>query len=213
VKPTLACPSCGSPQPAHNPGLVSFVCEYCHGIFYRDEESVLAAGHRSLLTEGFSRLYRGAVGQFHQKRFRVLGRIRYGHPRGFWDEWFLEMEDGSEVWLSEDQHELCEQRQVDFDPTPSNPQREFENYLVGSTIAFRDRSFRVQEVGHAECLGLEGALPKKLELGETYPYVDATSLDGLYSLGLEFDDEKPTAFHGRWVRWNELQLDDEGLEW
>lgn len=208
MRATHDCPSCGAPQPADNPGLVSFACPFCQSVFYVDEQKALAAGKKSLLTEGFSRLYRGAGGSFHEKRFLVRGRVRYRFTRGFWDEWYLEREDGSWIWLTEDQHAFCEQQEVELDPQLTS-----KRLAPGDRFAQRDQHFVVQEVGAAICIGLEGALPKKIELGETYTYVDATSLDGLYSLGLEYDAKTPTAFLGRWLRYNELTLDDEGADW
>ena len=202
------CPSCGGPWPTHNPGIVVVVCEYCGGVFYLDEEKVRAAGRRSVLAEGFSRLYRGATGSYHRKRFRVLGRVRYGHDRGFWDEWFLELDDGEIAWLTEDQHQLAVQRAVELADL-----RPFEHYRPGVRLLAHDTEMMVQEVGHAHCLGLEGALPRDIELDETYPYADATSLDGRYSLGLEFDGEPPSVYLGRWLSHRELALDDEGDAW
>lgn len=208
MRQTHSCPSCGAPQPADNPGLVSFVCDFCSSVFYVDADKVKAAGKKSLLTEGFSRLFRGATGSYHKKRFRVLGRARYSFKRGFWDEWFLEMEDGSTAWLTEDQHEFCEQSPVEYDQRLAGVR-----FAPGAHFIMQDRQFVVQEAGETRCIGLEGALPKMIQLDEVYHYADATSLDGLYSLGLEFDGDPPSAFLGRWLSFNELQLDDEGVDW
>ncbi len=205
---TIACPSCGASRTLHNPGLAMFVCEYCSSAVYWDDEKVRAAGQTAVLSEGCSRLYRGAVGSFHSKRFRVLGRVRYGFADGFLDEWFLELDDGSTCWMSEDQHQLAVQRRIELEAL-----RAFEHYAVGMEIAARDSRFMVQEIGHLTCLGLEGELPKAIEVGETYPYVDATSLEGRYALGIEFDDDPPSVFLGRWLGNSEVKLDDEGEVW
>ncbi|MEM6796297.1 MAG: DUF4178 domain-containing protein [Acidobacteriota bacterium] len=205
---SISCPSCGAPRSLHNPGIVMFACEFCSSVVYWDEDKVTAAGNNSLLTEGFSRLYRDATGSFHQKRFRVLGRIRYSFGEGLWDEWFLETSDGSSLWLTEDQHELAEQREIEFPGIAA-----FDQHYIGQKMYLRESEFAIQEMGNAECVGLEGELPKNVTLGETYPYLDATSLDGRYSLGLEFDAETPTAFLGRWLKYSEIKLDDEGDSW
>ncbi|MEO1366969.1 MAG: DUF4178 domain-containing protein [Acidobacteriota bacterium] len=208
MRKTHSCPSCGAPQPADNPGLVSFACGFCGTVFYLDEEKVQSVGKKSLLTEGFSRLYNGATGSFHQKRFRVIGRVRYAFTRGFWDEWFLELDDGSNVWITEDQHELCEQRAIEW-----NQQLAGAHFERGAYFTLDDRHYAVQESGQARCIGLEGALPKMIQVNEIYRYANATSLDGYYSLGVEFDDDPPSVYLGRWLRYNELKLDDEGMDW
>lgn len=205
---TIACPSCGAGRTLHNPGLAMFVCEYCSSAVYWDDDAVRAAGGRALLSEGCSRLYRGALGSYHKKRFQVLGRVRYSFGDGFWDEWFLELDDGSDCWMTEDQHQLAVQRPIELTVSGS-----LEQYRVGGELRARDSVFVIQEVGQALCVGIEGALPKAIEVGETYSYVDATSLEGRYSLGIELDDDPPTVFLGRWLKHKELVLDDDGSDW
>lgn len=208
---TLACPSCGATHEVRNPGVMMVVCEYCATAVYWDESRIEAAGKQSVLPDGTSRLYRGAAGALHQKRFLVTGRVRYSFGRGFWDEWYLEMADGAAQWLTEDNHELAAQRAVSF----NNPQP-FSHYRPGTRVRLRETDFVVQEVGHAECLGIEGELPRQIVTGERYPYVDASSPDGRYTLGLEFDEgenQPPSAFVGKWLKFSELRLDDEGDDW
>ena len=107
MKPTeIFCPSCGARHDIYNPGVITVVCDYCGTAVYWDEEKIETAGKQSILPEGFSRLYRGATGTLSQQRFFVLGRVRYSFGKGFWDEWYLEFNDGTLGWLIEDNHEL-----------------------------------------------------------------------------------------------------------
>lgn len=207
--PSLNCPSCGASHSLANPGIVMFLCDYCGTAVYWDQEKIEAAGKQSVVPEGFSRLYRGAVGTIRQKRCVVLGRVRYSFGRGFWDEWYLERAGNTMIWLTEDNHELCWQSRIELE----GGALPFEMYAPGVTIQARDMKFVVREVGNAECIGIEGELPKHVTAGESYPYVDAGSLDGRYVLGIEYDDDKPAVFFGRWLKWSELKLDDEGVEW
>lgn len=218
---SVNCPSCGAPKQLLHPGIVMFTCEHCGTPVYWDEDAVLAAGERSVLDEGFTRLYRGATGSFRGKRFRVLGRVRYlygqgGVARGFWDEWFLRTRNGEDLWLTEDDHELSLQKATEYPD-----RRPVGDYGAGVSVFHDGREFVVEEVGVAECFGLEGELPEVWEIGETYPYVDLASPDGKYTLGLEFDQgegdesegEPPTAFEGKWLKHAALELDDEGTAW
>ena len=208
AQPSISCPSCGAAHDVVNPGIVMFVCTYCGNAVSWDEEKIQAAGTQAVLPEGFTRLYRGATGSLKDRRFEVLGRVRYSFGRGFWDEWYLELQDGRTVWLTEDNHELAMQGQInDVQVAP------FDQYQPGTSLLVRDQLFWVQETGNAECIGLEGDLPKLLTAGETYPYVDASSPDGRFTLGIEYDDEVPTVFWGRWLKHSALRLDDEGLDW
>ena len=185
------------------------VCAYCENAVIWDEEAIRSAGKQATLPEGFSRLYRGATGKLLDKRFHVLGRVRYSFGSGFWDEWYLELHDASTAWLSDDNHELALQSPLE---APVEP---FERYQPGRGLRLNlsQGSFVVQETGQASCLGVEGELPFVIQAGESYAYVDASSPDGRLSLGIEYDAETPSVFLGRWLRHASLELDDEGSEW
>lgn len=205
---TVACPSCAAPHDLRNPGILRFACPYCGSVVAWDEERVRLAGRQSVLSEGFTRLYTGAAGSLHRQRFVVLGRARYRFDRGAWDEWYLETEDGAIRWLTEDNHELALETETEGETVPPRA-----NLRPGARLRLHSTPFVIEEVGEAECVGLEGDLPREVDVGERYPYADGSSPDGRYSLGIEYDDDPPTVFVGRWLKRNELQLDDEGADW
>lgn len=204
----VTCPSCGASHDIKNPGIMMYTCEFCGNAIALDDERVSLAGKQSVLPEGFSRLYRGATGSLMKKRFEVMGRVRYSFGRGFWDEWYLEFDDGTTGWLSEDNQELCLEEEAKNAVVAL-----FESYHLSSRIKIGDREFVVEETGMAECLGAEGDLPFAILPGEKFPYVDASSPDGRDSLGIEYDDAKPTVYIGHWLRYASLQMDDEGEDW
>ena len=204
----IKCPSCGAEHDVSNPGIVTIVCEYCGTAVYWDEEKIKDAGKQSILPEGFSRLYRGATGRLYKKRFLVLGRARYSFGRGFWDEWFLEFDNGTIGWLSEDNHEFSLEKRAASKKLPG-----FSKLSPGQRFTARKMQFVIEEVGRAECLGVEGDLPKFVQSGEKYAFADASTPDGQYTLTIEYDEKPPTIFFGRWVKHSALTLDDEGLDW
>lgn len=204
----IKCPSCGAGKDIYNPGIVSTVCEYCGTAIYWDDKDVMSAGVQAILPEGFSRLYRGATGSLQKKRFVVVGRVRYSFGKGFWDEWFLDFEDGTIGWLTEDNHEYSLQRISESRDIPS-----IENLSPGQKLMVGGVDFQVHENGEAECIGVEGDLAKKIQSKEKYHFVDASSPDGKYVLGIEYDNNPPTIFLGKWLKYSDLKLDDEGLDW
>ena len=206
---SISCPSCGAHHGLFNPGVVTIACEYCGNAIYWDEEKVALAGEQSILPEGFSRLYRGGTGKIAGKGgFVVLGRIRYSFGKGFWDEWFLEFDDGSTGWLTEDNHEFALETKASAGKLPP-----ISALRPGLRITVRKIPFVVEEVGEAECLGMEGELPIVVQSGETYAFADLSSPDGRYTLGIEYDETPPSIFFGRWLKYGHLRMDDEGLDW
>lgn len=179
------------------------VCEYCKGVCQWNEQGVQDVGRKSMLSEGFTRLYRDAAGTLRGRRFRVEGRVRYSYGRGFWDEWYVELDDGSTAWLTEDDHELALQTEH------PGPLKAKKNLVPGAKFKVADMRFVVTEVGEARCLGIEGRLPDLILPDETYDYVDASTPDGRYALGIERDEDPPTLFLGEWLAQDELVIDGE----
>lgn len=206
--PSIRCPSCGANHSLHNPGIITVVCEYCGNAVYWDEEKIKDAGKQALLSEGFTRLYRGAGGTLFNKRFLVLGRVRYSFGQGYWDEWYLEFMDGRLGWLTEDNFELCWETRAEGAKVPP-----YEELRPGRRVSVGGRDFVIEEKGEAVCLGVEGKLPKAVLSDETYRFADGSSLEGIYTLGIEYDDDPPTVYTGKWLKHAAIEMDDEGLEW
>ena len=134
----FSCPTCGAAQQITNPGVVMAVCEYCENAIIWDEDAIRSAGKKATLSEGFTRLYRGASGTLLKKRFRVLGRVRYSFGGGFWDEWFVELSDGKSGWLSEDHHQLALETEVKGVVKPYSQMR------PGLHVRLRDQDLKVR---------------------------------------------------------------------
>jgi hypothetical protein len=206
--PSVNCPNCGAPNPLVNPGVLMVACAYCRTAIYWDREKISAAGFRAVLPEGYSRLYLGATGSLGDRRLVVLGRARYSFARGFWDEWYLEMQDGSLRWLTEDNRELRLEQPVSGMVVPPAGQ-----CAVGLRLPAGGVTFVLTEIGVASCVGIEGSLPKVLRPGEAYGYADGASPDGVHSLGIEYNANPPAIFCGDWLDPASLKLDDEGDDW
>ncbi|MFH1113778.1 MAG: DUF4178 domain-containing protein [Pseudomonadota bacterium] len=189
------CPSCGAANKVTNPGILMRICDYCKTAMYWDKESALRAGNKSMDLPPSTRFKVGAKGKLGGKPFTVLGRLSYAHGKGTWDEWFIETEDGTIKWLTEDEGELFVEEQVTL-TSPVPPHQEMQ---PGMKIGLNDQVGVVEEIGEARCIGGEGQIPFKVEIGETYPYVDGAAVDGSFSFGLEYDTDTgtPTAFIGK----------------
>lgn len=201
------CASCGATLPSRNPGMRLQACAYCGSVNVWDEDSHRVAGSRSMLPEGFTRLYRGATGSLRGQRFEVLGRVRYSYNGGTWDEWWVRLEDGSGAWLTEDDRRLALETRFEGTPPDLGDVAQLRDVQVGA------HTYRISERGEARCIGIEGQVPGGPLPGEVYAYADGSSLDGTRSLGIEYDQEPPTIFVGVRLAHEDLVLDDEGEHW
>jgi len=202
-----SCVSCGAPLPSRNPGIRVQTCAYCGSINLWDEDGLRDAGKKSMLPEGFTRLYRGATGTLAGTRFEVLGRVRYAYGRGVWDEWWIRMEDGQGAWLTEDDHRLALERRYEGPLPDLGPAEQVRQVEIDG------RTYRIHERGQARGLGIEGQVPQGLLPDETYAYADGSSLDGTRSLGIEYDEDPPTVYIGRRLEHDDVVLDHEGDAW
>ena len=119
--PSITCPECGAPIARRNPWILVAQCEYCSSVVYWNQDGIEHSGKKSVLMEGFTRLYRGARGSLREHRFEVLGRLRYSFGGGLWDEWYITFENESGAWITEDDHQLAVQTPLSapFDPNPA----------------------------------------------------------------------------------------------
>jgi len=171
------------------------ICDYCKTAIYWDEESALRAGRKSMDLPPSARFKVGASGKIRGRSFTVLGRITYSYDKGFWHEWFVEMQDGKIMWLTEDEGELFLETPLQLE----SPAPRYDELEPGMQVNLNDKVGVVEEVGQAQCLGGEGQIPFQVQIGETYPYADGSGADGSFSFGLEYDAQtgKPAAFIGK----------------
>ncbi len=203
----VLCENCGAESVVQNPAALSVVCAYCDSVLLLVDQQWKDSGDKSRLSQGFSRLYIGAYGSIQDERIHVIGRARYSFGRGFWDEWYVLDELGNGTWITEDNHEFCRQKRIDVNiDTPAN-------ISPGMDIRVENIAFRVLESGQAECIGIEGELPKEVRPGVAYRYTDASSFDGVYALGIEHHQSSPTIFLGTWLNQEDIKMDDESLDW
>lgn len=177
----LACPNCGAPQSATNPGILTIVCERCQATLYREEEA-LFAGKRSIVGEPRSNLSIGSTGAVGSRTVSLIGRVRFQGDSSTWDEWYGTDDQGRDVWLVEDARRYTLERALGQPVPGARP-----DLGLGDTITLGSRTYQVDEIGEAVCVGAEGQLPRGVRPGEKSRFLDLTEIDGTARLTFEFD--------------------------
>jgi hypothetical protein len=93
-----ACPQCGAPVPMRSGGMPYAVCSYCQTVIARD--GMRDIGKAAVLPYDISPIQLG-TGVVDGARFTVVGRVRWGWADGAWNEWLLQLSDGTTRWLGE----------------------------------------------------------------------------------------------------------------
>jgi len=110
----------------------------------------------------------GQIGEIAPHWFRVLACVTYGNEDGLWDEWCLELHDGSIGWLEEEDGQTFltrKQRLVAVVPP-------YENVRVGQMLPVNGQNFFVVEKCRARVMQTSGDLPFPLSSGDAVSFVD-----------------------------------------
>lgn len=197
----MNCPSCGAQIEADSRFAYMVVCESCDSSVVLDARAAHVAGKMSTLKPPSGVLYTGATGTLGEQEFRVLGRVRYGYGQGLWDEWFVSLEDGDCVWVSEDEDDLTVETYVHLPGTSFG-----HDFLEpGDRIRLGQEGFTVTEKDVATCEGGEGQLPFMIVPGERVPFLDLTGDDRFGTV--EFEDDGVRVFVGKRISPERIELD------
>ncbi len=196
----INCPSCGAPGEVDRFAAMA-VCAYCRGAFYLKDEAVLAMGEMAILAETDSPLYLNATGKLRGKRFTIMGHIQYRYSEGLWEEWFLRCDDGSELWINEDEMEYSLEEEVQS-PGVIPPVEQIE---PGQAITIAGKNVSVDEIDQAELVAAEGSLPFQLGLDRTFPYFDASGEDAVFTV--EYVEDGIEVYAGTWLDAEEIKLE------
>lgn len=184
VDTQLNCPSCGAGIDVNYRHTLRVVCPYCGQTNVLNAEQQLSPnGPKQLpLVDYGSPLRVGAVGKLDGQDFKVMGRLRFEYPDGFWDEWLLRM--GSDrtkrYWLHEDEGDfiLYQPIQLAADQWP------FAKYEVGEFAPIGGMRVFITEKRKAKLQGAEGEIPFDVVAGSQAHFVDG--IEGGRIVSVEF---------------------------
>jgi hypothetical protein len=150
---TFNCGNCGAPLSVESAYTKSIICPYCDTTNAIEDKGLNPQGKMAKLSEAPSIFAIGRTGAIKGKKFRVLGRLRYGYEDGFWDEWFLAFDDGRMGWVTEEEGECS----LFFKELITSP-IDINKLRVGTTVSVAGKKVFITEISDAEILGGEGEL-------------------------------------------------------
>lgn len=183
------CPSCGAPVSLHTSASAFAVCGYCQSGLAVEGQAFKSRGKVSEVLEDYSPLQLGSSGQYNGLGFTLVGRIQLRYPGGFWNEWYLSFQDGTNGWLSDasGQYAVLVQKPLEQPLT-------YASLTPGKNVQLLGEAFTVVDRREAKCTGGEGELPFAFQNGWLAPVVDL--LSGSRMLTVDFSDEAPVLYEG-----------------
>ncbi len=199
----MFCPSCGAEIEADRRFAKLVVCQYCESAVLLDEKAARVAGKMAVLAQTPSPFFVGGTGKLMDRQFSILGRVRYGYERGYWDEWYLAFEDGSTTWIGEDENNFSLESCDESEKAPV----EYADAYPGQTIQLGATTFHLDEKGIAICEGGEGQLPFPIISGERVPFLDLSMADRFATIEYDMEDTTARVFRGRRLDLSEVKMD------
>lgn len=197
------CPSCGAPVAVHSATAVTLVCDYCHSLLLRHDNTLSDTGRDSALLEDFSPLQVGTTGKLGTMPFTLIGRLQAQYDAGVWNEWHALFADGTTGWLSEAGDLYVFLRPVDSLPDAPS----FASIRAGhTTLAHENKTFLASDVR-------EITLSRTAAQGEL-PFVVPERMENRVAdfraenhfLTLDYAENPPEAFYGHGVTLDGLHL-------
>ncbi len=195
------CPSCGANIKQQNPASRSISCGYCGQTSHINAESLRAAGEQHLLIDYDSYLSVGNRGRWQEQGFTILGRLRIEYDDGFWDEWYINFDDGKPAWIQEDDGSF-----MLFQAAGEVSGLQYNNIHVGTFANFNQdlTNVFITSKSRAKVEGGEGELPFRIIPGETADFVEGVKEGEMVSI--EILPDETSIYLGRIVSLDDLDL-------
>jgi ribosomal protein S27E len=157
----ISCPSCGAEVRFRSHAAVMAVCEYCRTGVLKDPGSVGDLGKIAEVLEDYSPVQLGTSGTWATRPFTVVGRLQLRYDAGFWNEWYLLFDDGTNGWLGDasGQFTVTVEKQVEG-TLPA-----FEDLQAGHHVMAAGQRWMAADVRTARCTGGQGELPFRVGQG------------------------------------------------
>jgi hypothetical protein len=175
---TVNCGSCGAPLEVRSAFTRSVICPFCDSTNMLDDKSVDVSGKMAKISKARSVFSIGRTGTMNGIRFEVLGRLRYGYEDGYWDEWFLQFEDGKCSWITEEEGELT----IFSKNLLTTPVENIDRIRVGQFIQVGDKKIFVTEITDCTIEGGEGELHYRVIPGKEVLHLEGNAAGSLVSI-------------------------------
>ncbi|MCO5399496.1 DUF4178 domain-containing protein [Ralstonia soli] len=185
------CPACGAPVELKSAAAVMTVCSFCKSTLLRDGQTLSDIGKMSAVLEDYARVQIGTTGRYKAKAFTVVGRIQLRYDAGFWNEWYVLFDDGTDGWLAEASGQVT---MTLAHGTPANAVA-FETLRPGQLYNADGKPFTLSDVREADCTGGQGELPFRVGAGWHARVADGRCEDAFMTLDYS-DGTAPTLYLG-----------------
>lgn len=206
------CPQCGAALKFTNRFSVSTVCEFCNSLVIRHDMNLQLRGKEGVLQDDLNPLQVGTRGVFQKTGFSIVGGVRLNHHEGFWQEWFLQLDQSIQnsqyAWLAQAQGEyqfLLEPIALDY--------MSHEQVTIGQAMRIgddvKDRlaqwssllkgypdAYNIVDLRTADMTHFTGQLPWVPDKNRKRTIAELSSMDDI-KLAVEFGENATSLYYGK----------------
>lgn len=200
---TTPCPNCGGPIEFKLGASAAVICAHCRFAVVRTDYDLRSLGRVADLVPTVPPLAIGDEGTIAGHRFRVLGRLQLDQGQGPWDEFYVELDNGTWGWLARAQGTWFFTALAALPNTPFPP---WNTLVPGTSIDLGTGTPHiVVERGVSRVLSAEGELPFALTPSAQSAYVDLSGPNGSFAT-LDIDDTSTRLYLGHYLSHDQLAI-------
>jgi hypothetical protein len=198
----LSCPSCGGEIIFRAKTSVFAVCSFCLSNVVRQDVDLSLLGKQAELQEDMSPITIGCLGKYNNVAFFVCGRIIVKWEDGYWNEWYITFEDGSDGWLVEAQGDFAILKAA-----PSNIHvPAAKDVKVGNQVKLGKENYAVTDIKSMTCVGSEGELPFQGIEGRESISIDLEKPNGQFATIEYNSNDGMSCYLGKYQSLNKLRM-------
>ena len=162
MDPQQNCPNCGALIGTGTPGLPVVTCGFCNSLLSKAGSELSKVGEAGQVPFDVSPIQIGTRLTVGGARGEIVGRERWAHDGGFWNEWLLQFPNGEAFWVAEETGKYMIMKEVELSAHQTTglrgALRSFDS-PIGKTIHVGEEEFTVADVKRIRCVAVEGSLP------------------------------------------------------
>ena len=191
VKKYITCPQCGDSLPLYISYAKLAKCDSCKSTIFIEDDAVRLAGESSVLSDEVSLIRLNTPFKYKNHTFLPVGVVRYSYGRGFWEEWWVNRDDGENFWLSVDEGDMVLEKEIDNIYNYSK----IQHISMGDIL---DKKYIVTEIGDAKIEGFDGSLPNQMDFGVDYKYIHLSEKNANL-ITIEILNNRVSTYKGVWI--------------
>lgn len=201
------CPNCGALIGTGVPGLPVVTCGSCNSLLSKAGDALSKVGEAGQVPFDVSPIQIGTRLTVGGARGEIVGRERWAHSGGFWNEWLLQFPTGEAFWVAEESGLYMIMTEVELTTRTANQLAELMkgfNAPIGKEVQVNKQKYTVADVKRIRCVAVEGSLPHIISANVARRSLDLRTRDKEV-LTFQSDDTGQSLWRGAYYRLEDLE--------